>query len=49
MINDIAPRGRATLPEKLKVEVFNRLRRGAERSSRIESAPGCGREEEKNS
>lgn len=26
MINDIAPRGRATLPEKLKVEVFNRLR-----------------------
>ena len=26
MIADIAPRGRATLPEKLKVEVFNRLR-----------------------
>ena len=27
MINDIAPQGRATLPEKLKVDVFNRLRR----------------------
>ena len=26
MINDIAPKGRASLPEKLKVEVFNRLR-----------------------
>eukprot|EP00434_Breviolum_minutum_P008783 symbB.v1.2.007744.t1/scaffold480.1/size253386/6 len=31
MINDIAPRGRATLPEKLKVEVFNRLRSFAEK------------------
>ena len=29
MINDIAPKGRASLPEKLKVEVFNRLRQGA--------------------
>ncbi|CAE7693419.1 eny2 [Symbiodinium microadriaticum] len=29
MINDIAPKGRASLPEKLKVEVFNRLRPGA--------------------
>ncbi|CAJ1346754.1 unnamed protein product [Effrenium voratum] len=31
MIADIAPRGRATLPEKLKVEVFNRLRSFAEK------------------
>ncbi|CAE7204317.1 eny2 [Symbiodinium sp. CCMP2456] len=30
MINDIAPKGRASLPEKLKVEVFNRLRQGAD-------------------
>eukprot|EP00930_Biecheleria_cincta_P061597 TRINITY_DN47163_c0_g1_i1.p1 TRINITY_DN47163_c0_g1~~TRINITY_DN47163_c0_g1_i1.p1 ORF type:complete len:113 (-),score=26.13 TRINITY_DN47163_c0_g1_i1:66-404(-) len=28
---DIAPRGRATLPEDLKLEVFNRLRAFAER------------------
>ena len=26
MIDNLAPRGRASLPEKLKVEVFNRLR-----------------------
>ncbi|CAE7435575.1 ENY2 [Symbiodinium sp. CCMP2592] len=31
MINDIAPKGRASLPEKLKVEVFNRLRTFAEK------------------
>ncbi|CAE7648645.1 ENY2 [Symbiodinium pilosum] len=31
MISDIAPKGRAAIPEKLKVEVFNRLRTFAEK------------------
>ena len=32
MITDIAPKGRASLPEKLKVEVFNRLRHSQARA-----------------